>query len=150
MSYESNCVNTSARVHSGWAWTFPPAFAFELHVASLGPYRSVLELKKAGKPYRETRFRIYGEVQASTTAHHLSGLTVTYLGRSGSEIKIADWRPGVFEYPTQTRIPINTYLDVDTQWRGLGIQVIKISGSTGWETDVDITANICYELTWVG
>jgi hypothetical protein len=148
--YERECVEASARVHSGLVWAFPPSFSFELHVASLGPYRGLLELKRQGKPYREERFRVTGEVRARTTAHHLAGLTVTYLGRRGEEVRLAEWSPGLLQFPTEARVPVDAYLDVDTQWRGPGIQVVKVGGSTGWETDVDVYVNLCYELTWVG
>ena len=131
-------------------WGLPPSFRFEIHVASLGPYSQVLELKRRNSPYREERFRVRGLVRVRTSAHHISGVTVTYLGRMGSEVKLAEYAPGWLEFPTAVEVPVDVYLDVDTQWRGLGIQAIKVSGSTGWETDVHVYVDLCYDLTWVG
>jgi hypothetical protein len=145
---EKNCSNISVKAHSGpWYWP-----QFEVKLLLPGPFKGVLGLKKENKPYTLERFRAWGVVKAKTTGTFLWMpiniilLTAYYLGRSGVEVELAKWTTP----SPEATLDIDKYLDVYREWRGLGIQGIRVFGRTSWETDVELNVSICFELTWVG
>jgi hypothetical protein len=127
---------------------------FSVAIFSKGPYRGILELKSKNKPYTLQRFHIYGKlvveaVNPPPAFGYIDWAGVLYLGKKGNEVLLKKQMCG----GSRCEIDVDSYLDIATEFRGLGIQVIRIEGFTGWWFDVDIytdSRGICFELTWVG
>jgi len=117
-----------------------------------GPYTGILKRKAEGKPYTLQRFRIYGEIDFEAVSPpplvgYIDWVRVLYLGRKGDEKILRYEMCG----KTRCTAPIDSYMDIATEFRGLGIQAFRVEGATGWWFDVDIYVDsICVELTWVG
>jgi hypothetical protein len=145
---EKACSSAKVKVHSGpWYWP-----QFEAKLLLPGPFVELLRLKKESKPYTLQRFRAWGVVKIKSLVTIL-GLPVSvfdpavyYLGRSGSEVELA--RPG--DRGAEVEVSFDRHLDVYREWRGPGLQGLKVSGKTGWECDVEVYVDACFELTWVG
>ena len=146
---EKVCSSIKVKAHSGpWYWP-----QFEAKLLLPGPFKGLLKLKREGRPYTLQRFRAWGTVKIKAlgtaplgTPINIFDPTVYYLGRSGSEIEIA--RPKASG--TEVEVSFDRYLDVYREWRGPGLQGLKVVGRTGWECDVEVYVEACFELTWVG
>jgi hypothetical protein len=127
---------------------------FNVVVFSSGPYRGILELKRRNRPYTLQRFHVYGRVVVEAVSPppllgYIDWAGAVYLGKKGSEVLLKRQMCGA----SRCEITIDSYLDLATEFRGLGVQALRIEGYTGWWFDVDIYSEgdgICFELTWVG
>ena len=158
MGSERVCVPVSW--HYTIEWTNPNK-GFELRMICEGPWKGIFASKRAGK-YQPLRFSVTGSLnfKLSTTPMICTlglMLDIYYLGRGGSELKIGWWDlsggdllAGKAEYT----VGLDKSLDVNTEWRGPGLQGFRITGSIpavnplcGY--DVDVSGEICMTLTWV-
>jgi hypothetical protein len=136
------------RIRSGVDWRM----YFNVVVMSPGPYRGVLELKKGNRPYTLQRFHVYGKIVAEAVnppplVGYVDWAGVVYLGKAGNEVLLGKQVCGA----SRCEVYVDKYLDVATEWRGLGVQALRVEGFTGWWLDVDVYSdNVCFELTWVG
>lgn len=125
---------------------------FNVALFTPGPYTGVLKRKAEGKPYTLQRFRIYGEVSVEAVnpppiVGYIDWVRVLYLGRKGDEHVLKFEACGKARCTT----PVDSHIDVKTEFRGLGVQALRVEGAAGWWFDVDIhVSSLCLELTWVG
>jgi len=151
MSSEQKCVTVSTEAPSSWL-QYGSIAAATGYIMLLGPYKSILNKKRANQSYTLQRFRMWGTITCTALGEHwlipfnVNSVEVYYLGRGGNEIKIAEASCNSRTCTAQ----IDNYLDVDTEFRGLGIQALKVIAKLNWQFNVRIDANICMELTWVG
>lgn len=145
MPIESMCGRLTARISLPWWFTKGDVSFFYL-----GPYENILEMKAYNKPYTVERFRIYGKITAKTDIIGLGVLSANYLGRQGVEVGLGEIRRSPAEGATYIELPVDKYIDVDREWRGLGLQVIKVHVEAYGGCDVTVTADLCFDLTWVG
>jgi hypothetical protein len=146
---EHRCSTLRVKARSGpWYWP-----QFEAKLLLPGPFKGLLELKREGRPYTLQRFRAWGTIKARTLGAGPIGVPVyvvfmsaSYMGRSGVEVELARWRGS----SPEAELTVDRHLDVYREWRGPGLQGLRVTGRTSWECDVELSASICFELTWVG
>jgi len=150
MSSERSCIDSPITYRVQLRGTN----GYSIAIFSQGPYKAILGLKAGNKPYTPQRFRAFGKVRAEIVnppplVGNLNWLSVSYLGKDGKEIELAS-QTNIFK--PSTELAFDKYLDIYSEWRGLGVQVIRVSGNTTWIwLDIDVTVeSLCYELTWVG
>lgn len=147
MPIETKCSSISGTIHIG----NPFYTRGDLMFFTPGPFEEILKMKALNQPYTLQRFRVYGNISVSISGWFtvLTMVAVSYLGRGGKEIGI-DFTATQHDWGKRVDLSIDKYLDVYSEFRGLGVQAIKVVVVANWTGDVTVTGNICYDLTWVG
>jgi hypothetical protein len=143
MPIETTCSQISTEFQStNIAFSVSKYFLFN------GPYKGIFQLKANNQPYTLQRFRVYGKVILDPGYGYAGPLSVYYVGREGQEIQIGSKSSSAFTGPLE--LDLDAYVDVNTQFRGLGIQELRVDGQVSYTTKAVLTVNVCFDLTWVG
>ncbi len=158
MGSETVCVPLSWQHTIDW-YAMPKAF--DLKIVAEGPWKGILESKRAGK-YQPTRFSVTGsvDVKLGTTPLLCSlelHLALYYLGRGGRELEVASHTfsgGDVWHGSAEYTLNLDKSFDAYTEWRGPGLQGFKLHGEV-WDVmslcgySVEVSGRICMTLTWV-
>lgn len=133
---------------------------FNLKIVAEGPWRGILESKRAGK-YQPMRFSVTGSinVKLGTTpivCPQKLSLFLYYVGRGGRELEVAgqtfsggDVWSGKAEYT----LNLDKGFDAYTEWRGPGLQGFRLNGKVPVASpcgySFEVSGKICMTLTWV-
>jgi len=148
--YEVSCnpVSVRAEVPSPWLGYAPE---FSASVLLAGPFVNLLDLKSRNAPYAVQRFGVRGGLTVTVVSGEvgeraLTFLEVYYLGRGGRELLVhrRGWTP------SGAYVEFDRYLDVYTEWRGLGVQGLRLRGASAVGGTVHLDGEVCFDLTWVG